>query len=402
MAKAKNGSDLRGAGRLTIDAVTGITDLIEALHQTIASTAGTPAKPGQQRTKGLTGMVYRNIRAVSGLVGGSLDAVLGPLVSFFGEKGPCPGREAMLAALNGVLGDYLAASNNPLSISMQLRQNGTPLSTDDPSFSRAIQASGGKLVLMVHGACMHDLQWNRQGHDHGAALARDLGYRPIYLHYNTGLHISENGRTFSELMEACMDQLPSSTELVIVAYSMGGLVSRSACHYGKLAGHHWLKHLRKLVFLGTPHHGAPLERGGNWIDILLGISPYSAPFARLGKIRSAGLTDLRYGNLLDDDWKGRDRFVYSGDSRTAVPLPDGVQCYAIAGTIAKGSSTPGGHLLGDGLVTLNSALGRHENAGLKLSLPETHQWVGRDMNHLDLLNQPAVYATLKQWLRGRG
>ena len=399
MVKVKNMSDLRGAGQLAADAVTGIADLIEALHQTIGRAAGTPGVPGHQRTTGVTGIVYRNIRAVSGLVGDSLEAVLGSLVSFLGEQDATPGRETVLAALNGVLGDYLAASNNPLGISMQLRRNGTPLLRDDRSFSRAIQESGGKLALMVHGACMHDLQWNRQGHDHGAALAHDLGYLPLYLHYNTGLHISENGRAFSELMEACMHQLSRPIELVIIAYSMGGLVSRSACHYGELAGYNWLKHLRKLVFLGTPHHGAPLERGGNWVDILLGMSPYSAPFSRLGKIRSSGLTDLRYGNLLDDDWKGRDRFEYSGDNRAAVPLPDGVQCYAIAGTIVKASSTIGGHLLGDGLVTVNSALGRHENADLNLLLPEAHQWVGRDMNHLDLLNRTEVYATIKQWLK---
>jgi hypothetical protein len=399
MAKANNGSDLRGAGRLTIDAVRGITDLIEDLHQTIASGAGMPGSQDQQRTAGLTGMVYRNVRAVSGLVGGGIDAVLGPLVSLFGEKDAVPGRAAVVAALNGILGDHLAAAQNPLTISMQLRRNGMSLSGDDRSFSRAIQEAGGKLALLVHGACMHDLQWNRQGHDHGAALARDLGYLPIYLHYNTGLHISENGRIFSELMETFLNQVPHPIDLVIVAYSMGGLVSRSACHYGNLDGHHWLKHLRKLVFLGTPHHGAPLERGGNWIDTLLEISAYSAPFSRLGKIRSAGLTDLRYGNLLDDDWKGRDRFAHSGDSRAAVPLPDGVQCYAIAATIVKEASTVGGDFIGDGLVTVNSALGRHENADFNLQFPKTHRWVGRDMNHLDLLNQPEVYKNIKQWLK---
>ncbi len=201
MAKVKNASDLRGAGQLAIDAVTGITDLIEELHQTIGRAAGAPGAPERQRTTGVTGMVYQNIRAVSGLVGDGIDAVLGPLVSLFGEKDSPPGREAVLAALNGVLGDHLAASHNPLNISMQLRRNGTLLPMDDRSFSRALLESGGKLAVLVHGACMHDLQWNRQGHDHGAALARDLGYLPVYLHYNTGLHISENGRTFSELME---------------------------------------------------------------------------------------------------------------------------------------------------------------------------------------------------------
>lgn len=398
MANIKNVSDLRGAGRLTIDAVIGITDLIESLHHTVASVAGTFGEPDQHRTTGITGLVYRNIRTMAGLVGSGIDTVLEQLVPLSGESYSASGCEALLAALNGVLGDHLAASGNPLAIPMQIRRNGLPLDTDDHAFSKMVTESRGKIALMVHGLCMNDLQWNRDGHDHGAALAHDLGYVPIYLHYNTGLHISENGRLFSERMETFMHQLPRSAELVIIAHSMGGLVSRSACHYGKLAGHTWLNHLSKLVFLGTPHHGAPLERGGNWIDILLGINPYSAPFSRLGKVRSTGVTDLRYGSLLDNDWKGRDRFGYSGEPIGAVPLPDGVQCYAIAATIAKESGMLGDHI-GDGLVPLNSALGRHENADFNLLFPETHQWVGRDMNHMDLLNQPQIYETIRQWLK---
>ena len=399
MVKIRNVSDFRGAGRLTIEAITGIIDLTEDLHYAIASVGGKFGAPNQHRTKGITGLVYRNIRTVLGLVGGAIDAALGKLDKLLGEKNSCSGREAFLAALNGILGDHLAVSNNPLTIPMQLRRNGVPLAIDDPAFSKAILESDGKLVLMVHGSCMNDLLWNRQGHDHGTALASDLGYLPIYLHYNTGLHISENGRLFSELMEKYNNHLPQPIEIVIIAHSMGGLVSRSACHSGKLAGHTWLNRLRKLVFLGTPHHGAPLERGGNWVDILLEISPYSAPFSRLGKIRSAGITDLRYGNLSDDDWKGRDRFERSGDGRSAIPLPEGVQCYTIATTIAKKSNKIGGNLLGDGLVTLNSALGRHENSDLNLLFPASHQWIGRDISHLSLLNHPEVYETIKQWLK---
>jgi pimeloyl-ACP methyl ester carboxylesterase len=398
MAKIKYGPDIRGAGNLAIDAITGITDLVEAMHHTIASLGGILGGANQNRATGITGMVYRNIRTVSGLAMDGIDLLLKQFSSLLGEKCSSPEREVVLAALNGVLGDHLAARNNPLTIPMQFRLNGVPLAMGDQTFNQAVQQSGGKIALMVHGSCMNDLQWNRQGHDHGAALARDLGYLPVYLHYNTGLHISQNGREFAGLIEVFINQLPQPIELLIIAHSMGGLVSRSACHYGKVAGHSWLNHLLKIVFLGTPHHGAPLERAGNWIDIILEISPYSAPFSRLGKIRSAGVTDLRYGNILDEDWKERDRFQCSGDHRIAVPLPDGLQCYTIAATTGKKMSILGDQLIGDGLVTLNSALGRHKNADLNLLFPKTHQWIARDMNHMDLLNQPEVYETIKRWL----
>ena len=388
--------DIQGAGKLTVDAIIGITDIVEAMHHTIVSFGGIMGEPDQTRTKGITGMVYKSIRTITEMVGKGLDIPLNQLGSLIEESETSPGREAVLSALNGVLGDYLAARDNPLRISMRFRREGKPLSEEE--LSEIIGQSHGKVIIMVHGSCMNDLQWNREGHDHGASLFRDLGITPIYLHYNTGLHTSENGRKFTDLLEVLLDQSPQPIELCIVAHSMGGLVSRSAYHYGKLSDHTWLKHLKKFVFLGTPHHGALLEKGGNWIDNLLEISPYSTPFARLGKIRSSGVTDLRYGNVVDEDWKGQDRFKMSEAPRTPVPLPEGVLCYVIAGTTCKEASKLGDDLIGDGLVTVNSALGRHQNPQLQLWFPESHQWVGREMNHLDLLNHPEVYETLKKWL----
>jgi hypothetical protein len=184
-------------------------------------------------------------------------------------------------------------------------------------------------------------------------------------------------------------------ELAILGHSMGGLVARSACHAGELAHHGWRSTLRKLVCLGTPHHGAPLERGGNWFEFLLGANRYSAPLARLGKIRSAGVTDLRWGNVLDEHWHGRDRFTLARDPREKLELPAGVDCYAIAATKAVNA---GGKLPGDGLVPVDSALGRHPLPALTLRFPEEHQWIGYGMEHLDLLSSLEVYAMLQRWL----
>jgi hypothetical protein len=179
---------------------------------------------------------------------------------------------------------------------------------------------------------------------------------------------------------------------------MGGLVARSACHYGALARHEWLRRVDKIVFVGTPHHGAPLERGGNWVDILLGASAYTAPLARLGKIRSAGITDLRFGNLLDEDWNKRDRFKRTADLRVSVPLPRGISCYTIAATTGKAAGDLSDRLLGDGIVPLASALGRHANPRLALTFDDSRQWVAYGTNHLGLLSRPEVYAQIKEWL----
>ncbi|MBK7331706.1 MAG: hypothetical protein IPI87_04685 [Betaproteobacteria bacterium] len=166
------------------------------------------------------------------------------------------------------------------------------------------------LVVAAHGLCMNDLQWSRAGHDHAQALARDLGGTAVYLRYNSGMHVSTNGRELAALLEALVDAWPVPVaRIVVLGHSMGGLVARSAAHYGGLAGHRWRTVLESLVFLGTPHQGSPLERGGHGLNQLLDALPFATPLGRLGRVRSAGITDLRYGSVLDDDWQSRDRFA---------------------------------------------------------------------------------------------
>jgi pimeloyl-ACP methyl ester carboxylesterase len=393
-------SDLRGVSRLAVEGTIGVTNLVETMHHNIARVPGVLGRPTQERMRGITGLVYRMIRGITHLVGGGIDAVLPELAPQLDHAAPSTQREALLAALNGVLGDHLAASDNPLTIPMRLRRDGQPLELTPERLAAAIPQPGGKILLLAHGLCLNDLQWRRKGHDHGAALAADAGFTPVYLHYNSGLHISTNGRAFAELIESLLRAWPVPVdELVLLGHSMGGLVARSACHYGKMAGHDWLRHLRQIVFLATPHHGSPLERGGNWIDIGLGASPYTAALARLGKIRSAGITDLRHGNLLDEDWEQRDRFARAKAHRPAVvPLPEGVQCYTVGASIPRETGGLKTRLVGDGLVLLPSALGQHADPGRDLSFPESQRWIGYGMHHFDLLEHREVYARLCQWL----
>jgi len=391
-------SDLRGLARLATHAIGGLVDLVEAMHATIANPLGAGDARARTRTRGLTGLVYKSVRGVNRLVGRQLDALLAQLTPTLAGGDSSPEREAVLAALNGVLGDYLAATGNPLAIPMSLRRFGRVLELETQALASAFPQGGGKLAVLAHGLCLNDLQWRRGGHDHGAVLARDLGYVPLYLHYNSGLHTSVNGRTFAVLLEALLEKWPHRVEeLAIVAHSMGGLVARSACHYGRAKGQAWPRQLRRLAFLGTPHHGAPLERGGNWLETILGTTPYARPLARLGSIRSAGITDLRYGNVVDEDWRGRDRFARGHDTRQPVPLPDGVQSYAMAATTGRKRGDLRDRLLGDGLVPVGSALGIHEDPRRSLTIPKSQQWIGYGMSHMDLLGRAEASDRLVRW-----
>jgi len=393
-------ADLRGAGRLAIDAIVGVTHLVEAMHASIArrpALLGGPIVAGA--VNGTAALVYRGVRGVTRAVGGGIDLALGALASALGEKASTPARETLVAVLNGVLGDHLAESGNPLAIAMRLRRDGKPLELAREALAAAIPAADAKIVVLAHGLCMNDLGWKRDGSDYGADLARDLGCTPVYLHYNSGQHVSTNGRAFADELEALVAAWPAPVEeLSIVAHSMGGLVARSAHHYGSAAGHAWPRRLRKLVFLGTPHHGAPLERVGHWLNLLYETTPYTAPLARLGNVRSAGITDLRHGSVLDEDWQRRGSGAKRADPRRPVPLPAGVQCYAVAATRGRAHAPVRDRLIGDGLVPVPSALGRHRDPRFTLAFPASHQWIAYGTSHLELLGQAPVYERIRDWL----
>ena len=398
-------ADLRGAARLTTDAVAGIASLVEAMHARISNPLrglgiGDVA-PEEERARGIPGLVYKTVRGVTHLVGGSAEALLGwlepVLTASDPHDPPRQEREGVVAALNGVLGDHLAASDNPLAIAMRFRRSGRALPLERLALRSNLSGATPRLLVLLHGLCMNDLQWQRAGHDHGAALARDLGYTPVYLHYNSGLSVSTNGRILAQLMEHLYDAWPMPIErLVMVGHSMGGLVARSAIHHGAVlqrGGLRWPARVNDLVCLGTPHQGAPLERAGHGVDVLLSAAPYAAPLARLGKVRSAGINDLRLGNILSAPVGD------GGTHRSAqVDLPSGTRCYAVAASLGPSAESLKARLLGDGLVPVGSALGQHRDFDRRLAFAEDRQAVVLNTGHLDLLSSPEVYGQLRRWL----
>ena len=385
-------SDLRGVTRMVIDASDTIAEVVEKMHRTIQLRPRPIGVSSIDRPRGIAGLVYRCVRGGIRLVGRAVDASLAGVTPLLPEGESSPTLDAYRSAANGVYGDYLLRTGNPLAIDMSLRYRGRPVDIHDPSslFEQYCDVTpANKLLVLVHGLCMNDQQWNLDGHDHGAALANELGYLPLYLRYNSGLHIVSNGRLLAEMLETLIGHWATPLDdVVIMGHSMGGLVARSACHHARQAGHGWPKYLRKLVFLGTPHHGAPLERGGHGLDLVMNLSPYSMPFTRLSKARSAGITDLRHGTIS----AGKD----------IVPLPSGVKCYAAAAVRAAKRSLLGERLIGDGLVTLDSALGRHRDRARMLPIPSNRQWVGYGMGHRELLNHSEAYRQISTWLQEPG
>src|SRR5688572_12646684 len=350
-------SALASYARLAVDAVVGVTDAVESMHGTIAPRTAPIGAPPAARARGLSGFVYATVRGVTRAVGSTLDVALRALP--LPEIPDTAARDTFDAALNGMFGDHLERSGNPLAMRMRLDVRGEPT---------------GHVLVLVHGLCMTDRHWRRNGHDHGEMLAEALGCTPVYVRYNSGRSVAANGRELAGELDALVADWPVPVQrLTLLGHSMGGLVSRSACAVAEQGSMRWRRHLEDLVCLGTPHHGAPLEQAGLAVERGLRYSAYSAPIAALAAARSAGINDLREGRVAPGH----------------LPLPQGVRCVAIAGRRSLDHG-PAARRFGDGLVPVESALGLHADPQKTLRFDAERSGVVAGAGHFDLLEHRDV------------
>ncbi|MAT93634.1 MAG: permease [Halioglobus sp.] len=433
----KTGKTLQGSANLVFDVTHGVTDIVEGMYRNIAATPWPLGESPRGRAPGIAGFVHESIRNVTKGARLATDWALGRAAPALDRAWPPgPYREAAIAALNGVCGDHLESSGNTLAIPMQFRVFLPPRAQRKTAqehanagsgvrrapmahlfeadrrpvevhpralaFAQDDYAPGGRLLVAVHGLSMNDREWTSHQHNHAEELAGKYGYTPIYALYNSGRHVSSNGRELGEILGELVDAWPVPVEsITFMGFSMGGLVVRSALHLAETEGHAWLGKVDKAVYIGTPHHGAVMERGGFKLQKSLTYSPYTAPLSALGRVRSAGITDLRHGNVQDDDWMHHDEHEEHSDLRRPTPLARDIEHYAIAATLSKQSGDRIGRLLGDGLVHPSSATGRHANPDLALEFAEDNTRIFYDLGHLGMLHDPRVMQQLAQWLGGR-
>ena len=310
-----------------------------------------------------------------------------------------------IAALNGVAGEHLERAGNPLATDMSLRHAGRTVRVERAALAAAFPAAAPRVALFVHGLGCNETFWRLQAQRHyqdrhttyGSRLERELGYTPLYARYNTGLHISDNGRRLARLLDRVVTEWPVPVEeLVLFGHSMGGLVIRSATHYGATLD--WVRRVRHVFYLGSPHLGAPLEKGAHVTAWLLGRLDVTRPFAAALNARSVGIKDLRFGSLRDEEWDGVDLDALLADRTGDVPLLEGAGHYFVAATVTRDRHHPLGVAVGDLLVREASAFGRGRLRRLQFPL-ERGRHLG-PMNHFELLNHPDVYDQIRRWLTG--
>ncbi len=297
----------------------------------------------------------------------------------------------VVGALNGVLGDYLVRTKNGLAFEMAF--------TKEPPRAK-------KIALFVHGLMATEGCWSLFGLSFPEELEKDLGIPSAFVRYNSGRHISENGRDLNVLLEALVEARGEELEeILLIGHSMGGLVIRSATHFASIAPPDkpaaWLGKVKKAFYIGSPHLGAPLERFGNAVNWALKKTgaalsdPVAEVLAQVVSLRSSGIKDLRYGNLRDEDWTDVDPDALLQNGRHPVPLLPSIRHHLIAGVLPKRREFAA--FFGDGVVPPSSALGRATERDKSPIFPEEHVRMFEGMSHTQLIGRRDVYEQLRDW-----
>ncbi len=402
------GAEARAIGELAGRTLAGAGTMVRDVHMAVAGRAFTAAGPGGAPARavhdGLAEAVYGGVR--TGLAAlprgaGSAFARSAAQQAQARALAQSPRGSLALAALNAYVGDALVADGSELALAMALRHRGADLPLDPAGLARAVPDAGPRVAIFVHGLGETDASWrlraDAQRPGYGACLERDLGHTPIELRYNTGLHISDNGRALAALMEELYEAWPVSIEdIVVVGHSMGALVARSACHYASVEDRAWTGAVRHVFCLGAPHLGAPLEKGVNAVGWALRRVPETRPLANVLNVRSAGIKDLRYGSCVEEDWCDCDPDELLTDRCTDVPLLPGARFYFVAATLSRRPGDALGAILGDLLVRVPSAAGEGRRRKIGFTIEDGRHVGG--LTHFDLLSHPVVYDQIRAWI----
>ena len=401
--------EVRAVGEVASTALAGGVGLVRDVHMSVADRVFRAVGPRGNAVRlthdGVSRAVYGAVREANrwgprviasvGSLAVSADAV--PL------DASTPGNTT-LGALNGLWGDRLLAEGSELAVEMTIRHDNADVWVSHTGLCRAFPNATSRLAVFVHGLCETEQAWwpsQRKQHRHGAfnfgGHLPDIGFTPVYLRYNSGLHISDNGARLSTLLDELVEAWPVPVdEVALIGHSMGGLVARSACHQADRVGATWVERTRHVFGLGTPHLGAPLERAVNAVAWSLHKTPETRPLAKVLNARSVGIKDLRFGSLLEDDWTDVDLDGFLTGRAAEVPFLDHVNYYFVAATVTRDRRHPLGLIAGDLFVHLRSASGRGRRRRLPFALEHGHHIGG--LNHFDLLSHPDVYAQLEHWL----
>ncbi|MBK9739001.1 MAG: hypothetical protein IPO93_05730 [Actinobacteria bacterium] len=398
--------EARAAATLAGRAVAGVANTVETTHEALAD--WTLRTLGRDRPLGPWRMIHKGtyaaIRTAAPLVGTAAGHAASRLIDPAAPSVATTPRGSIIqGALNGAVGSDLHSASSALAVRMSLRTGNRDVACERGDLSAAYPDASSQLVVFVHGLCHDENAWTpRPDPDSGAPrpsfaerLADDTSATALLLRYNTGRHISENGRDLSHLLHDLFREWPVPvTSLVLVGHSMGGLVIRSACAQARPAGSPWLGVTRLVATIGTPHTGAPLERFAAATERRLASTDLTRGLARICHARSAGIKDLRRGYIHVVEWADCDQDTCAHDHRRHEPPLETAEHLVVASTVTRDPRHPLGRAVGDILVRTDSAHGLAPD-GRHVGFPSQSEHTVGGVTHLGLLHDPRVYEHLR-------
>lgn len=254
-----------------------------------------------------------------------------------------------------------------------------------------------KLVLLIPGLFCDETLWENEAENSNlkiVSLLRELGYYPVFIRFNPGLHISSNGKKLSHLLGGFCKYLESE-KLNVISYSQGGLIFRSALYYEREFNYKWREKIAKVLFISSPDRGSYLEKIGFWIGFLFEISPNLALkiIGMLGNLRSDGIKDLSHGIIREEDWK-TSKQVRRYATKSYYGELDDIDAYQIY-SLFSNKEDWFSVLLGDGIIEKPSLEYLKKDVFLKKENPKLRSILVDSHNHFSILDS----AELKEWLR---
>lgn len=402
------------AGRGLAATTAAIGEVHAAIAKRVFGLTGRSATPVRLAHDGISKRVYSAVETGTRAASYAAGQVVGAVAtgrqrnSQYVSLADRSRTDRVVGALNGAWGDSFDRWRNPLALDMSVRVDGRDVDLSAAALRTAFPAASGDLVIFVHGLCETDRAWwlkaavhhGDADSTHGSRLAAMTGSTPIYLRYNSGLRISSNGERLAALIDQLVAEWPVPvTRLTLVGHSMGGLVIRAACCEAEQASMPWLELARRIVYLGAPHFGAPLEVAATAAGVALRKLPETTPLATALASRSVGIKDLRYGDIRPSDWADiRDPDAWRAPPVECAPLLESAEHFYIGATLTRNRDHFVGRMIGDALVTFPSASGESPTRQLAFDIDHGRHLGG--LHHFDLLNHPRVWAILKEWLTG--
>jgi pimeloyl-ACP methyl ester carboxylesterase len=346
-----------------------------------------------------------------------------------------PGLERARGAMSGLLGTTLPLEMRR-PVEMQLRRHGQRVAPAELAELVRRQPPSRDVVFFIHGLMRDESCWHAASFDMAAACERELDVLAVDVRYDTGWHVSDNGRELAGLLEALSAAIGETRgRWHIVAHSMGGLVARSALYQASQQGMTFTRSVDRVVLLGTPNRGARLEQRAQFASTALGIAQVTLRTTargvrgvltrvRVGKVaplrpvaavtdlfvdtipsffvraagraldmRSDGIRDLRYGTMLREEWEQQPR--NRRPRRLPVPPPPWVRTYAIAGSLSRRQRGKRPGRVTDGLVTAASAANAGDD---ELRIVESGRFcLIPGLGHMEMPRSPEVFSTLQRW-----